>query len=122
MSKPLLPHVSSGRGGDLDLKVMPLRHPLRWIAIATIILAFGLVVKAAVTNSQFQWPVVAKYLMNPLILDGLRTTIELTVLVMIFASAIGTVIALMMLSPSKLLSVPGSLLVWLSGEHLHLFS
>lgn len=95
------------------LKIIPLRHPVRWIAVGLVSIAICALAWSVFNNPQFQWPVVAHYLFHERILAGVRTTIVLTVIVIILASAIGTIAALMMLSPSKLLSVPASLFVWL---------
>lgn len=95
------------------LKIVPLRHPLRWIAVGLVGIAICALAWSVFNNPQFQWPVVAQYLFHERILSGVCTTIALTVIVIILASAIGTIAALMMLSPSKLLSVPAGLFVWL---------
>lgn len=96
-----------------DLKVVPLRHPWRVVAVVAVLICLGLVVRSAIFNPEFQWPVVAKYLFNPLVMNGLAQTIMITVLVMILAVVGGTIAALMMLSPSRLLSVPATAFVWL---------
>jgi polar amino acid transport system permease protein len=50
------------------------------------------------TNPGFQWDVVGNYMLNPAVLDGVQMTCELTVLVMVFGTIIGVVLALMRLS------------------------
>ncbi|MDP4021984.1 amino acid ABC transporter permease [Methylobacterium sp. NEAU 140] len=109
-------HFSGSSSARLDptaLTVVPLRHPGRWIAVALVIVVVALMARSAVSNPEFQWPVVARYLFNPLILKGVGQTIIITVIVMIFATIGGTIAALMMLSPSKLLSIPAAVFVWL---------
>ncbi|QWK81248.1 amino acid ABC transporter permease [Ochrobactrum sp. BTU1] len=95
-----------------QLRIVPLRHTWRWLAVAVVLALVAAIIKSAVSNPEFQWPVVAHYLLNPLILNGLRTTILLTIVVMILATIGGTIAALMMMSPSKLLSVPAATFVW----------
>lgn len=95
------------------LTVVPLKHPWRLAAVAIVTVGVLLVIRSAIFNPNFQWPVVANYLFNPLIMNGLAQTIIITFIVMIFAIIGGTVAALMMLSPSKLLSVPAMAFVWL---------
>lgn len=75
--------------------------PLRWLA--TILLALVALQIAAflVTNTRFEWPVVAKYLFAPSILRGLSMTLTLTVIGMVIGSVIGTVAALALLSDFK---------------------
>lgn len=95
-----------------NLKVVPLRHPWRWTAVALVVLLLALLLRAIVGNPNLQWPVVAGYIFNPIILKGLGLTVVLTVLIMVFASIIGMMVALMMLSPSKMLSVPAAGFIW----------
>ncbi|AUW46055.1 amino acid ABC transporter permease [Rhizobium leguminosarum] len=95
------------------VKVVPLRHPWRWAAALLVAIAIIMMVRSAISNPEFQWPVVANYIFNPMIMRGLAQTIVITILVMILAVIGGTVAALMMLSPSKLLSVPAAVFVWL---------
>lgn len=96
-----------------DFKVVPLRHPWRTAAIVAVIIALALLTVSVVTNPKFQWPIVAQYMFHERILAGLQTTVLLTVVIMVLSSAIGTVAALMMISGSRMLSVPAFLFVWL---------
>ncbi|MFC3721973.1 amino acid ABC transporter permease [Neoaquamicrobium sediminum] len=95
------------------LVVVPLRHPFRIAAITMVVISVAAILYSVFTNKEFQWPIVGHYMLNPIILRGLATTITLTVAVMIIAVIIGTIAALMMLSPSRLLSVPARVFVWL---------
>jgi polar amino acid transport system permease protein len=96
------------RGEDLhDLlpgPPVPLRHPGRWVAcglVALLLLWFGQIV---VTNPNFQWTIVGKYLFSPDTLRGVLITIELTITAMTIGIVLGIVIALMRLSSNGLLS------------------
>lgn len=95
------------------LRVVPLSHPARWISVGIVAILLALLARSVITNPHFQWPVVANYLFSPMILAGLGQTLALTAIIMIFATIIGTIVALMMLSPSRLLSTPAALFVWL---------
>lgn len=95
-----------------SLKVVPLRHRWRWIAVGLVACLLLLLLQAVVDNPNLEWPVVAKYLTHPMIMSGLRLTVVLTVVVMILASIMGMAVALMMLSPSKLLSTPAAAFIW----------
>ncbi|MBK3745803.1 amino acid ABC transporter permease [Paraburkholderia aspalathi] len=72
-----------------------------------------MIAKSAMSNPEFQWPVVANYLVHPLIMKGLLQTILITIVAMILAVIGGTMAALMIRSPSKLLSIPAVAFVWL---------
>lgn len=94
------------------LRVVPLRRPGRWLVVGVVVVMLALLMKSLATNPNFQWPIVGHYLFHPFILNGLVQTLVLTVTIMVSASIIGTVAALLMLSPSKLLSVPAHIFVW----------
>jgi polar amino acid transport system permease protein len=90
---------------------VPLRHPGRWVAcgfVALLLVWFGQIV---VTNPNFQWAIVGKYLFSPDILHGVALTIELTITAMLIGIALGIVIALMRLSSNGLLSGAATLYI-----------
>jgi polar amino acid transport system permease protein len=95
------------------LAVVPLRHPMRLIAMLVVLMLLVMLAYTVIGNPELQWPTVARYMFSPLILDGLYTTLLLTIIVMVLAVVIGTIAALMMLSPSSVLSVPAVAFVWL---------
>jgi polar amino acid transport system permease protein len=92
--------------------IVPLRHPWTWLASAVVVLIAGLVCFSVATNPAFQWPVVAQYMLDPQILIGLSRTLELTVIAMVMGLLIGTVLAMMRLSPNRLLSSLSWLYIW----------
>lgn len=90
---------------------VPRRHPGRWVAcglVALLLLWFGQIV---VTNPNFQWAVVGKYLFSPDVLRGVLITIELTITAMTIGILLGIVIALMRLSDNGLLSGAATLYI-----------
>lgn len=96
-----------------SLKVVPLRHPLRVAAISLVALGLAGVAYAFYENPNLQWPIVGHYMFDSVILTGVKTTLLLTLVIMLCAVVLGTAVALMMLSPSKLLSVPARGYIWL---------
>jgi len=86
------------------LKVVPLRHPLRWAAVACALLLLAMVLSGLARNHRFQWSVVAEYLFAPPILKGILLTIELTLIAMTIGIVLGTVLAFMRLSNSPFLT------------------
>ncbi|MBJ6135804.1 amino acid ABC transporter permease [Ochrobactrum sp. Q0168] len=99
VSKTLVPLGGSKRPKNAhDLRVVRKISYGRWLADAAIgILLLGFMWSSA-TNPNFQWDVVAKYLTNASIINGLWVTLQLTVIAIIAGTAIGIVLALMMLS------------------------
>lgn len=113
MTKELLAHGAASAINPSKLTVVRLRHPWRWTGVAAVAIGVALILRSVFSNPEFQWPVVAHYMFNPMIIHGLGQTLLMTVVVMFFAVIGGTVAALMSLSPSKLLSVPAAIFVWL---------
>lgn len=84
--------------------IVPVRHPWRWVATAAVLVVVAMAVHGFVTNPAFQWQVVAQYVVSSQIVFGVLRTLELTLLAMVIGLGLGTVIALMRLSPNPLLS------------------
>jgi polar amino acid transport system permease protein len=86
-----------------QLKVVPARNPGRWVATAAVALLLAMVVHSLVTNPRWEWGIVGQYLTETSIVQGVLTTIELTLITAAIGFALGTVLALMRLSRSPLL-------------------
>src|SRR5690348_9493129 len=87
-----------------EIKAIPVRHPGRWVAAAIVIVIAVAVGKSVATNKRFQWGVVGHYFLTRRVLDGLVTTLELTVFSMAIGIVLGVVLAVMRLSPNPLVS------------------
>ncbi|MEU2349114.1 amino acid ABC transporter permease [Modestobacter sp. NPDC049651] len=85
------------------LRVVPARHPGRWVATAVVAVLLAMVAHSLVTNPRWEWDVVTAYLTETSIVKGVVTTIELTLVTAVIGFALGTVLALMRLSRSPLL-------------------
>lgn len=87
------------------------RHGMLVVAAVAMALMLALVLSVA-GNPNFQWEAVALYLFHPSILRGLGSTLLLTALVLLAASIVGTAVALMYLSSSRVLQTIARLYVW----------
>jgi polar amino acid transport system permease protein len=96
----------------LDLIVVPRRRYGLWIGTTLSLALAFVVVRAIATNPAFAWDVAFGYVLHPSILRGLGTTLLLTVVIMAVAIVIGTIIAIMRVSPSIVLQGFGSAYVW----------
>jgi polar amino acid transport system permease protein len=96
-----------------EIKAIPVRHPGRWIAAALIIYLAAALVKSVATNSRFQWGIIGHYFTSSRVLQGLVTTLELTVLCMAIGIVIGVLLAIMRLSANPLVSGASWLYIWL---------
>jgi len=95
-----------------EIKAIPVRHPGRWVAAAIIIYLSAALVKSVATNPRFEWGIIRHYFTSSRVLQGLITTLELTVLCMAIGIAIGIVLAVMRLSPNPLVSGASWLYIW----------
>lgn len=104
------PEVSGRRVDDV---VVPRPRPWHWVGVVVAALVVVAVGSSFVTNPAYQWDVVARYLFDPRILAGLRTTLVLTFVGMVIAVGLGLVLAVMRLSESSLLRGTAGVYVWL---------
>jgi polar amino acid transport system permease protein len=98
---------------ERPLEVVTARHPLRWLGAAGVLVVLAMAASALVTNPAWEWDVVGQYLFAPSVVRSVLLTLELTVLGIGLGFALGTVLALMRLSPNRLLSSVAWGYVWL---------
>lgn len=86
-----------------DEPIVRLRHPGRWVAAALLVVLAAMFVNFVFTSPRLRLDLVAGYLFERSILQGLLVTLELTVVAMLVGVVLGTVIAVMRLSENPLL-------------------
>lgn len=94
------------------LRVVPQRQYGIWIGTVLALVLAGLIIRAFAVNPAFDWDTAFRYVFHPPILRGLGTTLLLTVLIMAVAIVIGTIIAIMRVSPSPILRAFAGVYVW----------
>src|SRR6266498_3374011 len=94
------------------LRAVPVRHPGRWVAAAVIALLLAMFAHMLVTNRAFQWRFMFDNMFRPPVIEGVRTALVVTILAMIIGVALGTVIAVMRLSPNPVLSTAAWVYTW----------
>jgi polar amino acid transport system permease protein len=118
---PTTGRADSEPAEGVGLTTVPVRHPWRWVASAVILvlvamlvntLVFSSVVRGGVVEGRFQWAVVWKYLFVAPVLRGIGVTLELTAIAMVIGIVIGVVLAVMRLSPNRLLSGSSWIYIW----------
>jgi len=87
-----------------ELTVVPLRHPMRWVAVAVLAVLVAMLVHSLTVNSAWKWDYVRGYFTYSTIMSGIWITIQLTVLSMVIGVVLGVVLAVMRLSPNPVLS------------------
>jgi len=123
----------SANGGDA-MKVVPVRHYGRWVGGVTVLVALAMVIHtlfskvpsgivvchtsdgvrhcAQSVRWRFSWNIVGQYFTTWEMFHGLLVTLELTVLAMAIGITLGVIIAIMRMSPSRLLSAPAWTYTW----------
>jgi len=94
------------------IKAVPVRHTGRWLAAVVVLAVAAALVFTFVTAPNLRWSVVSHYLFHRLILQGVTTTLELTVLAMVIGIALGVVLAVMRLSPNPVMSWVSWIYIW----------
>jgi polar amino acid transport system permease protein len=89
------------------------RHPLRWLASAAVLVLLADILYSVVTNPRFEWRIVGDYFFSSAILKGLVLTLELTAIAMALGIVLGIALAVMRLSPNPLVSWSSSAYIWL---------
>lgn len=93
-------------------RAVPVRHPGRWVAAALVLLICAALARSVATNPRFGWDTVGRYLFAAEVIDGVLTTLVLTVLSLVLGVGLGVVLAVMRLSPNRLLSSVSWTFIW----------
>lgn len=104
--------VTDTAGRPEEIRAVPVRRPGRWVAAAIVLLLAAAIVHSVVSNPRFEWHVVGSFLTDERILEGLRVTVELTVIAMAIGIVLGALLAVMRLSPNPLVSGGSWLYIW----------
>jgi polar amino acid transport system permease protein len=96
-----------------EIRAIPVRHPGRWLAAAAIVYIGAALGRSIATNPRFQWGVVGDYFFSSRVLHGLVVTLELTAISMAIGIVLGTLLAVMRLSPNPLVAGTSWLYIWL---------
>ena len=105
-------HSDLATGRPQDIEAVSVRHPWRWVGAVVVLIIVASLVRSVVINPRFQWHVVGQYLFDSRILHGVVVTIRLTVISMAIGIVLGVILAVMRLSPNRLLSGFSWLFIW----------
>ncbi|MBW4721045.1 amino acid ABC transporter permease [Saccharothrix obliqua] len=94
------------------LKVVPARHPWRWVGVIVVLVLVAQFVNGLITNPGWDWPTFAQYFTAQSILRAVGVTLELTLYGTAIGFLLGIVLALMRLSRSRFLSGVAWTYIW----------
>jgi polar amino acid transport system permease protein len=96
--------TQTGAAPPEAIRAVPVRHPGRWVATAIVAVLAAMFINMLVTNNAFQWRFMFDNMFKAPVLQGVRTSLELTVLAMAIGVALGVVVAVMRLSPNPVIA------------------
>lgn len=94
-------------------RVIPLRHPGRWLLTALVLVLVAQVAHGLVTNPFFQWDRYRYWFLRPVIVDGLLITLKVAAWSALFGLLGGIVLAVARLSRSPVLRTVSWVYIWL---------
>lgn len=106
------PGGSEGSDGRA-IKAVRLRHPVRNIFAAIIVVFVAAFVYDAALRPAFNWPAVGKYIFDRRISEAAVNTLQLTVYSMVIAIVLGVVLAVMRLSPNPVFKSISWFYLWI---------
>lgn len=99
---PSQPPRAAERPGPID--AVPVRHPGQWVAMAFIAVLALMLLHLLVTNDAFEWSIVGQAMVQTPVIRGLLVgTLLVTVGAMVVGVALGILLAVMRLSPNRIL-------------------
>jgi polar amino acid transport system permease protein len=93
-------------------RAVPLRHPLRWVATATVAVLALMFLHMLVTNKSLRWGFMWRNATSPVVLHGAWTSIELTIYAMALGIVLGVVLAAFRLSRNPIVAGAAWLYIW----------
>ncbi|WP_455428155.1 amino acid ABC transporter permease [Dryocola sp. LX212] len=95
------------------IKVVPARYPLRIVGAVAALFVLAIVIQSVAFNPRWEWRVFARWFFDPVILEGLARTLQLTLIGTVLSVIIGGMLALARLSSSWLLNALAWGYIWL---------
>ncbi|MFB7590548.1 amino acid ABC transporter permease [Streptomyces sp. NPDC056169] len=97
------PEAAATPPAPVELVVVPVRHPWRWVAVAATAVLLVQFAHGLVTNPGWEWDVFAAFFTTETILQAVWVTLQLTFYGTVLGFAIGIVLAFMRLSANPFL-------------------
>lgn len=94
-------------------QILPARSPGRAVVTVLVVAALAVALVAAAGNPRFEWDVVFHYFLSSQILEGLGTTLLLTLISMVAGILIGVLLAIMSLSGVPIVRALSAGYIWL---------
>lgn len=105
---------ADGEGLNIPNRIdaLPVRRPGPIVAAVIVALLAAMLIQGMITNPRLDWPTVWKYLFNENVLEGIRYTLELTVISMVVAIVLSIILAIMRKSINPVLRGVSWFFIW----------
>lgn len=114
---PSNPDAAGGGAGvrerEQPITAVPVRNWGQGVSAVVVLVLLGLLAVSVATNDNLQWSAVGDNLTEESVMGGLWVTVQLTVLAMVVGIALGIVVAVMRLSPNRVLATVSWFYIWL---------
>ncbi|MBC2680854.1 amino acid ABC transporter permease [Corynebacterium anserum] len=94
-------------------KAIPLRHPGRWVFATVLVLLVAVFFIDAAKRDAYHWDIYFQYLLDTRIAIAALHTLALTVLAMLLGVVLGSIIAVLRMSPNPVLQGVAWLYLWI---------
>lgn len=88
------------------------RHPWRLVSYAGLALILAMAAHSVLTNERWHWDIVRDYLFDPTVLGGVEVTVNLTLGAIVCGLVVGSLVAGLRMSSSRVLSTIAGWYVW----------
>ena len=94
-------------------QAIPLRHPGRWVFAAVVLVLLGIFLFDAASREAYHWDTYFKYILDTRIAVAALHTIALTILAMVLGVVLGSIVAVLRMSPNPVLQGVSWLYLWI---------
>ncbi len=103
----------SASSGAVDLiHARPVPRPGRWLGAAVVAVLVAMAVNSLITNPNFQWDLVGKWIFSKSIMTGVLYTLILTAAAMILGTILAITMAVMRQSTNPILRYVATFYIW----------
>ncbi|MBF0580647.1 amino acid ABC transporter permease [Corynebacterium sp. ED61] len=94
-------------------QAIPLRHPGRWVFASLVLVLLGIFLFDAASREAYHWDTYFKYILDTRVAVAALHTIALTILAMVLGVVLGSIVAVLRMSPNPVLQGVSWLYLWI---------
>lgn len=94
------------------IRIIPARDWWSWLWASVLVALIGMFLAVIAQSKGVRWDAIGVYVFDPSIFEGIRLTLQFTVLAMVIGTAIGIVLATMQMSANPVLAGISRMYIW----------